>query len=61
MMNYNAKVFGIDTHSLVGHTDCPVFEKYDPYIPSELLRKAYAEDRLCAQEVVTRLDEISKE
>ena len=59
LMSYDAKVFGIDTHSLVGSTENQIFEKYDSYIPSELLQKAYAEDRLNSDEVVKRLDEIA--
>ncbi len=35
-----------DLHSLAQSGDNPVFEKYDEYIPSELLRDAYASDRL---------------
>ena len=59
LLNYNAKVFGIDPYSLVGESENPVFEKYDAYLPSELLRKAYAEDRLCPDEVVARLEQIA--
>ena len=39
----------------------PVFEKYDPYIPGELLRRAYAEDRLRTDEIERRLPEILEE
>jgi len=46
---------GIDTHSLVAPTESPVFEKYDDYIPSELLRKAYVEDKLRADEISERV------
>jgi hypothetical protein len=56
-----AKIHGIDPYSLVGGTDLPAFEKYDPYVPAELLRKAYAEDRLCTDEVITRLDMMARE
>lgn len=48
---------GIDTRSLVSESECPVFEKFDEYIPAELLREAYALDRLCADEVIKRLKE----
>lgn len=61
MLDEKAKMYGIDTYSLVGTTETPIFEKYDSYIPSELLRKSYAEDRLRADEVCRRLDEIAKE
>jgi hypothetical protein len=39
----------------------PAFEKYDEYIPADLLRHAYAIDRLDTQEAVKRLKEISNE
>ena len=61
MLDEKAKMYGIDTYSLVGATEMPVFEKYDGYLPGELLRKAYAEDKLRADEVCKRLDEIAKE
>lgn len=61
MLNNKAVSEGIDTYSLVGSSDIPIFEKYDTYLPSELLRKAYAEDRLCADEVIKRLSEIADE
>ena len=46
---------GIDKSSLVSHSESPAFGKYDPYIPSELLRKAYIEDKLRTDEVIKRL------
>lgn len=52
---------GIDCHSLVASNEIPVFEKYDTCIPGELLRQAYAEDRLRADEIYTRLDEMVEE
>lgn len=36
----------LDTFMLAGSGEDPIFDKYDVYIPSELLREAYAEDRL---------------
>lgn len=45
---------GLDTHTLVRDGECPVFDKYDEYIPPELLRIAYAEDRLLADEILER-------
>lgn len=48
---------GLDTHSLVSDGECPVFSKYDEYIPAELLREAYATDRLSADEILGRLRE----
>ncbi|MBQ3065483.1 MAG: DEAD/DEAH box helicase [Clostridia bacterium] len=52
---------GIDRLSLVSGAEMPVFEKYDPYIPGELLRRAYAEDRLRTDEVTQRLPQILAE
>ena len=46
---------GLDPMSLVGEAESPAFDKYDPYIPAELLRLAYAADRLSPDEVVSRL------
>ncbi|MBQ9069805.1 MAG: DEAD/DEAH box helicase [Clostridia bacterium] len=47
---------GIDTLALVRDGECPVFDKYDEYIPPELLREAYARDRLFADEVIERFE-----
>ena len=47
---------GINTEELVGAGECPVFDKYDEYIPPELLREAYAKDRLFADEVIERFE-----
>ena len=52
---------GVDCASLVASTELPVFDKYDDYIPGELLQKAYAADRLRADEVERRLQEIAGE
>ncbi len=45
---------GIDTYSLVFEGEFPVFDKYDDYIPRELLCDAYAVDRLSSAEVMER-------
>ena len=47
---------GLDTFSLVIDGECPVFDKFDEYIPPELLREAYATDRLFAKEVIERFE-----
>lgn len=47
---------GLDTFSLVDASECPVFDKFDDYIPAELLRDAYAVDRLFADEVIERFE-----
>ncbi|MBQ7500563.1 MAG: DEAD/DEAH box helicase [Clostridia bacterium] len=49
---------GIDKYSLVNVNEMPVFDKYDPFIPSELLRKAYAADRLRDDEIPHRINEL---
>ena len=47
---------GIDTFALVNGGECPVFDKFDEYIPPELLRDAYAIDRLRADEILERFE-----
>ena len=47
---------GIDLDSLISAGESPVFEKYDEFIPSELLRKAYRADKLRADEIIKRVD-----
>ena len=48
---------GLEPSELVFDGECPVFDKYDDYIPPELLRDAYAIDRLCPEEVIARFAE----
>lgn len=45
---------GMDPRALVRAGECPVFDKYDEYIPPSLLREAYAADRLDVPEVLHR-------
>ena len=45
---------GLDASELVGPGECPVFDKFDEFIPPELLRDAYAIDRLMPSEVEIR-------
>ncbi len=52
---------GIDCRALVESGELPLFEKYDEHIPGELLRAAYAADRLRADEAEARLQEILRE
>ena len=52
---------GIDCDALVGKTEDPVFEKFDRYLPPSLLRKAYATDKLRADEAERRIGEIYRE
>lgn len=46
---------GIDPLDLVGKSESPAFDKYDQYLPSELLRIAFAKDRLNVDEVIERI------
>ncbi|MBE6546012.1 MAG: DEAD/DEAH box helicase [Ruminococcaceae bacterium] len=50
-----------DRVSLVSPKELPLFEKYDRYIPAELLRHAYSVDRLDPKEAVLRLSQIGSE
>ena len=52
---------GIDKEQLVMQNEIPVFEKYDDFIPSELLRKQYAADKLRTDEMIERLYNILSE
>ncbi len=52
---------GIRAEDLVSVTEAPVFEKYDDYVPAELLRRAYATDHLNTEEAFRRLAEIQNE
>lgn len=52
---------GIDKSKLVNVNEMPVFEKYDDFIPAELLRRQYAADKLRTDEIMQRLPEILAE
>ena len=52
---------GIDCNALVQSGETPLFEKYDEHVPAELLRKAYAADRLRSDEAEAKLAEILAE
>jgi ATP-dependent Lhr-like helicase len=54
-MKANVARHPIDCRELIAPSECPVMDKFDPYIPSELLKKAYAADRLRADEVTNRI------
>ncbi len=47
---------GLNTEDLVRSGECPMFDKYDEYIPPSLLREAYAKDRLRADEIFERFE-----
>ena len=46
---------GIDREALVGVSENPAYDKFDGYIPAELLRRAFATDRLESDEVLERM------
>ncbi|MBQ9132623.1 MAG: hypothetical protein IJX62_09175, partial [Clostridia bacterium] len=46
---------------LVSGKEIPVFEKYDDYVPADLLRHAYAVDKLNVAEACRRLLDIEGE
>ena len=52
---------GIDRELLVSNSEIPVFEKYDDYIPADLLRQAYAVDKLEKTDTEERLLQILEE
>ena len=56
-----AETDGIDCESLVQSGEVPLFEKYDEHVPGDLLRRAFAVDRLQADEAERRLREILAE
>ena len=45
---------GVDVADLVGGNETPAFDKYDDYVPSELLRRAYMTERLRTDEIKAR-------
>ena len=47
-----------DARSLVKASELPVFEKYDQYIPGELLRSAYSVDKLNVTEAKIRVEQL---
>jgi hypothetical protein len=52
---------GINCDALVEGGEIPVFEKYDNYVPHTLLRKAYAADKLRADEAEEQIRAIFEE
>ena len=54
-MKEDIRTNGICCLSLVSSQETPIHDKYDPYIPSDLLKKAYAEDMLWEKEVEERI------
>ena len=51
---------GIDPERLIPLSETPISDKYDDYVPAELLRRAYAEDRMSPDEVMRYFVEENK-
>ncbi|MCL2518967.1 MAG: DEAD/DEAH box helicase, partial [Oscillospiraceae bacterium] len=60
-INEHIRRDGIDRAQLISPGESPVFEKYDEYVPSDLLHRAYAEDRLRTDEIYVRMPQILAE
>ena len=52
---------GLSAELLVGPAEHPLFDKFDPLLPAELLRRAYAQDRLYLPEVEEFIRDLSAE
>ena len=48
---------GIEPTELIQAGECPMADKYDEYIPTELLVEAYAVDSLRTDEILRRIEE----
>ena len=46
---------------LVNPKELPIFEKYDEYVPGDLLRHAYSVDRLNMDEAIKRINQMNEE
>ena len=44
----------LDPLKLIPDTEVPMFDKFDAYIPAELLRKEYAADKLSKEDMARR-------
>ena len=51
----NVQHIGISCENLLFSGETPIIDKYDIYIPSDLLRKAYAKDRLSGEDAENRI------
>ncbi len=51
----------VNAEGLVASGEIPVFEKYDDYVPADLLRHAYATDKLDMEGAAARMPEIEAE
>ncbi len=50
---------GISAEALVSPSEMPIFDKYDAFLPQELLRRAFARDRLAPMEAANRILELN--
>ena len=50
--------YGIDCFELIPSSETPIYDKYDVYLPSSLLKKAYSKDKLDEKEVIERIKAI---
>ena len=46
---------------LLNPKELPIFEKYDEYVPGDLLRHAYSVDRLNMDEAIKRINQMNEE
>ena len=49
------KTNGIDCQNLIFNGETPIYDKFDVYLPTSLLQKAYATDKLDEKEVIIRI------
>ena len=49
------KTNGIDCQNLIFNGETPIYDKFDIYLPTSLLQKAYATDKLDEKEVIIRI------
>ena len=52
---------GVEAQALVFPSEMPVFDKFDALLPSALLRRAYATDRLAPEEAVQCIEALARE
>ena len=57
-LKYKFGNLSFDPIELVSQKELPTFEKYDRYVPAELLRIAYSHDKLNSEEAVKRIKEL---
>lgn len=60
-LSEDIEAYGIDRHALIQNGEIPLFEKYDSYVPVDLLREAYAEDKLRSDEAEDAIRSVFEE